>query len=223
MIVAQLLIAPLLPGLFAAQSARGAWGVAYAPADTGAPRPAVVMLHGMWSSPEETCPAFAPAIPPDVFFVCPRGNAPMSDGSPGKMWSGSYATALPNVRAALDAASALAPGKLDARGGTLAGYSNGAWFAADIALHEPQRWTGLVLLSMQLDLDAARLRAAGIARVVLAAGDRDLASGSMRALAASLDRAGLPARFVSLGPGGHELPADVAERLREPVAWVRAI
>jgi predicted esterase len=221
-IVAHLLLAPLLPGLFAALPARGVWGAAYAPVDAGAPRSAVVLLHGMWSSPEEVCPAFAPAIPADAFLVCPRGNAPMSDGSAGKMWAGTYASAAPSVRAAIDAAAALAPGKLDPSGGTLAGYSNGAWFAAEIAQHEPGRWAGLVLLSMQVDLDTARLRAAGIARVVLAAGDRDMARAFMRAQADSLDKAGLPSRFVSLGPGGHELPTDLADRLREPIAWVRA-
>ena len=223
MILAHLLLTSVLPSLLAALPARGAWGVAYAPADPSAPRAAVVLLHGMWSSPEEVCPAFAPAIPPDVFFVCPRGNAPMSDGSAGKMWAGTYASAAPSVHAALDAAASLVPAGLDAKGGTLAGYSNGAYFAADIALHEPGRWTGLVLLSMHLELDAARLRSAGIARVVLAAGDRDMAARTMRALAGSLDAAGLPARFVSLGPGGHELPGDLAERLRELVAWVREV
>ena len=74
---------------------------------------------------------------------------------------------------------------------------------------------------MHLELDASRLRAAGVHRVVLAAGDKDMASGSMKALAEVLDAGGVPARFVSLGPAGHELPRDLDSRLIEPVAWVR--
>ena len=215
------LAALVLPGLFAASRARGAWGVAYAPADTSEPRPAIVYLHGMGSSPEQACPTLQVAASPYAFLVCPRGNAPMTDGE-GKMWTGSYATVAPSVHAALDAAAALAPGKLDrSGGGTLVGYSNGAYFAAEVALHEPGHFTGLVLLSMHLELDARRLEAAGVRRVILAAGDADVAAPSMRALAQALDGAGLSCRFVSLGPGGHELPRDLDARMIEPVAWVR--
>ena len=216
MILAHLLLQTAL----AALRAHGAWGVAYPPADASEPRPAIVYLHGMWSSPEDSCAMFEPAAAPHGFLVCPRGNAPMTDGSGGKMWSGSYATVAPSVRAALDAAGAM--GKLDrSGGGTLAGYSNGAYFAAEIAVHEPGRWTGLVLLSMHLELDAARLSAAGVKRVVLASGDADMARASMKELAERLDAAGLPARFISLGPGGHELPKDMDARMTEAVAWVR--
>ncbi len=86
---------------------------------------------------------------------------------------------------------------------------------------EPGRWTGLVLLSMRLELDVARLRAAGIRRIVLAAAEKDGARASMQALAKATDAAGLPTRFTSLGPGGHEFPPDMSARMCEAIAWVR--
>jgi predicted esterase len=197
----------------------GEWGVAYRPQDASSPRPAIVYLHGMWASPEDSCGVFEQAATPFGFLVCPRGNAPLGEG---RMWAGNYASVAPQVHAALDAASSLAPGKLDRKGGgTLIGYSNGAYFAVEVALSEPGRWTGLVLLSMRLELDAARLRAAGIRRVLLAAADKDGARASMQALAERTDAAGLPTRFVSLGPGGHEFPADMSGRMCDAVAWVR--
>jgi len=148
--------------------AHGGWGVALPPTDTSSPRPAVVYLHGMWASPEDSCGAFEHAATPFGFLVCPRGNTPNGDG---RMWTGTYATVAPSVHAALDAAASLAPGKLDrSGGGTLMGYSNGAYFAAEVAQSEPGKWTGLVLLSMHLELDVARLRAAGVRRIVLGAG-----------------------------------------------------
>jgi predicted esterase len=203
--------------------AHGGWGVALAPADTRTSRPAIVYLHGMWASPEDSCGAFEHAATPFGFLVCPRGNAPLGEG---KMWSGTYATVAPNLHAALDGAAALAPGKLDrSAGGTMMGYSNGAYFAAEVAQSEPGKWPGLVLLSMHLDLDAARLRSAGIRRIVMAAGDKDGARDSMKALASRLDAAGLPTRFVSLGPVGHELPLpappDMDARMCDAIAWVR--
>lgn len=206
--------------VLAARYAQGEWGVAYAPVDASEPRPAVVYLHGMWASPEDSCGHFARAATPFGFLVCPRGNAPLGEG---RMWAGTSVDAERRIRAALDAAESLAPGKLDrSHGGTLIGYSNGAYFAAEVARAEPGRWTGLVLMSMKLKLDAAALRAAGIRRVVLAAGDRDGAAASLAALAARLQAAGLETRFVSLGPGGHEFPADIATRMCDAVAWVRA-
>ncbi|MDP9148782.1 MAG: hypothetical protein M3O36_02400, partial [Myxococcota bacterium] len=197
----------------AASQGHGTWGVAYAPAEPSAARaaPAIVYLHGMWASPEDSCAYFVRAATPFGFLVCPRGNAPLGQG---RMWAGTYATVAPRVHAALEAAASLAPRRLDRSGdGTLIGYSNGAYFAVEIACAEQGRWTGLVLLSMHLEPDASRLRSAGVRRVLLGAGERDGARPSMQALAERLRAAGLTARFMSLGPGGHEFPADMDERM----------
>jgi predicted esterase len=212
----------LLPLVTIVASARslGAWGVAVAPLDTSSPRPVIVVLHGMWAGPEDICPSFESAATPFGFLVCPRGNTPFGQG---RMWTGTYADAAHAIRLALDAAAALAPGRLQAKSnGTLVGYSNGAYFAAEVAQAEPGRWSGLVLLSMKLDLDAVRLGAAGVRRIVLAAGDYDEASGPMEAVARRLDGdAGLQARFMSLGPVGHPFPPDMGSRMCTAIAWVR--
>jgi predicted esterase len=211
---------PLFAGLlWASLRTQGPWGVAYAPADASAPRPPIVYLHGMWASPEDSCGCFERASTAFGFLVCPRGNAPLGDG---RMWAGTYATVAPSIRNALRAAEALAPGKLDRSGsGTLVGYSNGAYFAVEVARSEPGKWTGLVLLSMRLEFDAPGLRNAGIRRIVLAAGDHDGARASMQGLAKSTDAAGLPTRFMSLGAGGHEFPSDIEARMCAAIAWVR--
>jgi predicted esterase len=130
--------------------AHGSWGVAFAPADVSTPRPVIAYLHGMWASPEQSCGTFIKAAAPFGWLVCPRGNAPLGQG---RMWAGTGADALRQLHRALDAAGALAPGKLDRADGTLVGYSNGAYFAAEAACAEKGRWTGLVLLSMKLALD----------------------------------------------------------------------
>jgi predicted esterase len=207
--------------LLASAPAHGAWGVAYGPVDARTPKPAIVFLHGMWGSPEDSCGPFESAATRFGFLVCPRGNAPLGEG---RMWSGSYADAARAIHAAMDAAEALAPGKLDrSGGGTLVGYSNGAWFAAEVACAERGRWTGLVLLSMKLDLDATRLQAAGVRRIVLAAGDEDETHTSMQALARRLDGGELQARFMSLGPVGHPFPADMSAKMCAAVSWARGV
>jgi predicted esterase len=209
---------PLFASL-AVPPARGSWGVAFPPTDTTEAHPPIVYLHGMWASPEDSCGFFAHAATPFGFLVCPRGNAPLGDG---RMWKGGYSTAAPQVHAALEATGRQWAGKLDGtRGGTIMGYSNGAYFAAEIAASEPGKWTGLVLLSMRLELDLARLRAAGVRRVAFACGDQDAAREAMKALSDSTNAAGLPSRFVSLGPGGHELTTEMNAPLCDAVAWAR--
>jgi predicted esterase len=197
----------------------GRWGVAYPPADSNGTKPAIVFLHGMWAGPEQACPDFVRAATPFGFLVCPRGNSPNGDGW---MWTGTAVDAARSIRTALDAVGELAPGRIDrTHDGTLIGYSNGAYFAAEVAMAEPGRWSGVVLLSMKLDLDPARLARAGVKRIVLAAAERDGAHQSMVDAAMRLAQAGLMARFQSLGPGGHELPRDVDARMCEALAWVR--
>lgn len=233
--------------LAAAARMQGAWGVAYPPArgvagaransdrandagsrsgnaDARETKPAIVFLHGMWAGPEESCGAFEQGAAPFGFLVCPRGNAPQGQG---RMWAGTYADAARSIQAAIRATTAAsatgasAPVLDASRDGTLIGYSNGAYFAAEVAMAEGGRWTGLVLLSMKLDLDATRLKNAGIRRVVLAAGDKDGVRASMLQSAVHLTESGLTTRFLSLGPGGHELPSDISARMCEAIAWAR--
>jgi predicted esterase len=138
------------------------------------------------------------------------------------MWSGGYRNIRPRLDAALDAAEALAPAALDRRqGGTLVGFSNGAFVAVQVALAEPGRWSGLVLMSADVALDANQLRGAGVKRVVLAAGDRDGTRASLQASAQRLKASGLDARYLSLGPVGHSFARDMDARMLDAISWVR--
>jgi predicted esterase len=197
--------------------ATGDWGMARPPDAPEGPRPVVMYLHGMWASPEDSCPPIEAAAAPRGFFVCPRGNAPLGAGN---TFTGSYATIRPRLDAARAAAEQLAPGRVARNGGVLMGFSSGAYFAVQTALGEPGRWRGLVLMAMDLQLDAAALRRAGIERVVLAAGDLDGARATMKSQADALAAAGLEARFVSLGPVGHHFAVDMADRMTDALAWV---
>ncbi len=157
------LLAPIL--LLGSTRLTGSWGVAYPPADASAPRAPIVYLHGMWATPEDSCHLLAHAATARGFLVCPRGNSPSSPE--GRMCTGTYATVAPSVHAALAFATCSLQGALDrSASGTLVGYSNGAYFATEIAMHEPGRWTGLVLLSMRscdLDADQASARPVSVA------------------------------------------------------------
>jgi predicted esterase len=173
-------------------------------------------MHGMWASPEDSCSFFESAALPHGLLVCPRGNVPFGAGH---RWGGDLRAVAARVDGALDAASALGP--LERRDGTLIGFSNGAAFALDLAIAQPGRWTSLVLMAMDLAPNAERLKRAGVRRVVFAAGDRDGARFSLERAARTLSAAGIPSRYVSLGPVGHSFAPDMIAKMTDAIGWVR--
>jgi pimeloyl-ACP methyl ester carboxylesterase len=186
------------------------WGIAFRPPSSGAP--AIVYLHGMWASPEDSCGPFERAsIALSAPVICPRGNRPRASG-------GAFGGALSEKRRSLD--DAFAALSID-RGGTLAGFSSGAAFASELAIAEPGKWTGLVLMSMKLEIRAAAWKSAGVRRVVFAAGELDGTYAAMKAAPRICEKAGLPARFVSLGKVGHHFAVDMDDRMEDAIRWLR--
>ncbi len=182
--------------------------------------PVLTMLHGMGSSPSRTCARVERASRDGFAVVCPTGNVHL--GPDRADWAGEGEEKAAHVGAALSAA--LSPLDLRpsaARGDVLVGFSRGAFVARDVAYARPGEFRGLVLIGAALVPDAERLRASGVERVVLASGDFDGARSTMLLARAKLCAAGLPARFVSLGPVWHDLPADSLDRLRADLAWVQ--
>jgi predicted esterase len=187
---------------------------------SGSSAPVVTMLHGMCSEPAATCELGRTAATAVGWFVCPTGNASCGDAAD---WTGrgeTKAAFLDQSLAALD--QAYGPFVARGSGDVLIGFSRGAFVARDVAYVRPNRWVGLVLLGAAMVPDAARLKASGIRRVVLGAGDFDGARPTMLKAAAVLSRAGLPTRFVSLGPIYHALPRDLDRILADALEWVRS-
>ena len=180
--------------------------------------PMMTVLHGACSDVAWTCRQTAGAAPDQLLVSCPTGNA-QCDGAAD--WAGdgeTKATWLDAIDAATRAELALAPAA--PRGDILVGFSRGAFVARDVAYARPGRYRGLVLIGAALSPEPALLRANGIRRVVLAAGNHDGAAPTMRAARDKLVRGGVEARFVSLGPVFHTLPDDTAARLADSLRWV---
>jgi predicted esterase len=200
------------------KKASGDYGIVIVPPES--PTPAVFYFHGKWASPEDSCSFFERAVtigPPSSTLICPRGNLPSSSGGG---WGGALTDEKRSLDAAIEAARTLAPDAvLD--GGIAMGFSGGAAFAVKLALAEPGRFRGLVLMSMVLKLDATKLKAAGVKRVVLMTGELDGSLASMTANAKMLNAAGLETRFVSLGKVGHHFAVDMETRMIDVVSWVR--
>lgn len=74
-------------------------------------------------------------------------------------------------------------------------------------------------MAAQISPDASKLAAAGIRRVVMAAGEDDMSAPTMKRALASLVARSIEVRWVSFGKIAHVWPRDFEERMREPLAW----
>jgi predicted esterase len=179
-------------------------------------------LHGACMSAEETCARMDPITEDDAWLVCPAGNA--SCGGDAVDWTGDGEEKAAHLDESVGAALAQLdlPASAEGRSDVLVGFSRGAFVARDVAYARPGRYRGLVLIGAALVPDAEVLHKNGVRRVVLAAGDYDGARRTMVQALAKLCAAGVPTRFVGLGPVWHALPKDSPTRLRDALAWVRA-
>ncbi len=178
----------------------------------------MVFLHATCMEPVDVCDFWSRAGREGSWLVCPAGPSTCY-GAPD--WAGTpkeKADALDAALATVD--GAYAPWVDRERGDVLIGYSRGAFAARDILYERKGRFRGLILLSAALSPDPARLKAAGIRRAVLATGDLDGSRPMMRRAVQTLDAAGIPTKFVSLGKIGHWLPEDLETILRSAIAWV---
>src|SRR5262249_9768331 len=138
----------------------------YPPRSPSLAVPLTVALHGRDMDPIEMCEGWDT----QSWLVCPAGNAPEGESFG---WAGSTEERL----AAVD--TLYGPLVDHGRGDVLVGFSRGGFLARDLVYARPGRFRGVVLLGAAVRLDAERLRAAGVRRVLLAAGEHDEARPTM--------------------------------------------
>jgi predicted esterase len=192
----------------------------YPPLGTASREPLVVMLHATCMQPAAVCNWFGEAGRDTGWLVCPSGNGTCG-GEPD--WEGSGRTKGAFLERAIARVEEQVGPFGDEQPGVLIGWSRGAFAARDILVARrdlvARRFRGLVLIAAQVAPDAATLRAAGIHRVVMAAGDYDMSRPMMMGAIDALRRAKMEARFVSLGKIGHVWPTNFETTMREPIAW----
>lgn len=189
------------------------------PTDTSGPRPIVMMLHGMCDAPQNECGYFHQGAKEAGYLVCPRANIGCGGGA--FQWTADPKVLDPLLASSLAAVAGAVD--LDAKGdNVLVGFSQGASRAVDAATRSGVHFSGLVLIAAVFTPDVARLKAAGVRRVWLTAGDFDQSRKSMLTSTRLLAAGGIEARFASLGQVGHTFPSDMPARMEEAISWVRA-
>lgn len=176
----------------------------------------VVYLHGIHGRPENGCPWFREGSSELGWLVCPAANERLPNGT--FSWAGTAADQRAVIARAERAAAA--EGRGAESPSVLVGFSQGAFVAMDLVHGRLGRYRGLVLIGADVAPTRAMLEASGVARVVLAAGDLDGASGPMKRATERLRAQGMDARFVSLGRIGHSYETTEKEALRDAIVWV---
>jgi predicted esterase len=191
------------------------------PLDRTTPRPVSFYLHGICGAPAPGCHYFREGLTERDWLLCPR--APASCGGGASSWRSAASTHRVLSEATAELARA-APGQVDtAAPGVLVGFSQGAYQTLALLRQRPGHFRGAVFIGAFVHPTRAELEAAGVRRVVLAAGQRDGTHRAMLRAAQALEREGFPVRFLELGPVGHTFaPAAGTPGWRDALAWVSA-
>jgi hypothetical protein len=186
------------------------------------PPPALItVLHANCVESTDNCSFLRELADGRAVLVCPMGNVPCGNG--GAVWGGGLQALVDIVdRALVTTETTLGESRPRAHD-ILFGSSGGAFAARNLINSGRTGWFGLVLVGAKIELDLAAARRAGIHRVLLAAPDGDAAAGAMRAEKATLCRAGIPARFISLGSHGHGMDDASPGKLAAHMDWVMGI
>ena len=191
--------------------------VLQAPRDRDRPRPMTIVLHGMCSEPERICAHFSPLVSERQWLICPRARGRCPGG--GSIWP--RKSFERDIELGIERVRALHPGELDdSAGRTLIGFSLGAFRALDLAHAAQGQYPRVLLIGAKIEPDPARLRRAGVKRLLLSAGDWDMMNAHMQRRTRALRRAGFPATFLGLGPVGHAFPADFPLLLERALEWL---
>lgn len=188
--------------------------LAFAPPATKANARTVVYLHGAHGLAEKGCPWMRSGASEIGWLVCPEAI----HADVGGTWSWGADVAAQGVVVSDALASARAAGA-SSEPGVAVGFSQGSYVALDLVKTGRAKFRGLVLLGAEMHPSAERLRAAGVTRVVLAAGTQDGAYASMKEEAKKMNVDGLEVRFVDLGNVGHTYAAENTDALRDAIAW----
>lgn len=197
-------------------------GFVAVPIGASEPRPIVIAVHGAGDRPEWSCSEWRAIFGPVPFVVCPRGSALGANGANGFAWSGAQ-----HVERAIAAALAETHGRFaayldDTSPRVYVGFSQGARIGAEVVAHAAARYPVAVFLEGLGDVESpsftAPFRADG-KRVLLACSQRGCAPKREKA-ARVLERKGIAARVLDIGPIGHTVDGRVVEAMRREVPWL---
>jgi predicted esterase len=189
------------------------------------PRPVTILLHGMCADSSWTCDWLQYFDMRPQWQVCPRAPGRCRT-EPGYSWTGGADTRRV-VELALSTLRQRHGARVRDDSLVIAGFSQGAYALAGL-VHElalrpspALQVRGILAQGAHVHFAAGDVRTLG-ARVALTAGDLDRAAPAMRAEAEQLARAGVEARYASLGRDeGHFTSVATGRTVAQLIDWCR--
>jgi predicted esterase len=188
-------------------------------------RPVLMFLHGRGGNPAEDCRKWAKVGTQFGWVVCPQGPEDRGDGT--RAWNNSVPAGKAITDGALRALREKYNRKVQLRGNVLIGFSEGAFIAMQVGLHDPSTWNRWLILAANEQywwgdteqvLHENRNR---YKRVYLFTGENDEVAESTMRVGDALKKEQIPVK-VRIAPGlGHEIPGDrMVTNYRRPLLWL---
>jgi predicted esterase len=199
----------------------------YTPTERGL-KPILLYLHGRGGNPELDCTKWGQVAREFGWIVCPSGPEDRGGGARG--WSNNWLSAKTIVDRSVAALREKYGRRVQLRGNTLIGFSEGAFIAMNVGVREPEVFNRWLILAAndsywggegQTELER---RYARIKRVYLLTGEQDEVVDSTRRVFDLLDQAGVHVIMRTPEDLAHEIPENRMRRLyRRPLRWLNAI
>lgn len=200
----------------------------YTPKEGRGLKPILLYLHGRGGNPEVDCTKWGHVAREFGWIVCPSGPEDRGGGARG--WANNWMSAKSIVDRTVAALREKYGRRVQLRGNTLIGFSEGAFIAMNIGVREPEVFNRWLILAAndsywggdgQSELEK---RYARIKRVYLLTGEQDYVVDSTRRVFDLLDQAGVHVIMRTPEELAHEIPEDRMRLLyRRPLRWLNAI
>ncbi|MCL2822859.1 MAG: LysM peptidoglycan-binding domain-containing protein [Polyangiaceae bacterium] len=107
-------------------------------------RPVIMVFHGRGGNPSAFCTRWAPIARPHGWLVCPSAPHPHGDGF---SWENDWVAAKGIATASLNALRGKYARRVQLRGNTLIGYSEGAFVAMNIGVRDSRTYNRWLILA----------------------------------------------------------------------------
>lgn len=189
-------------------------------------KPVIMYLHGRGAHPELECRKWARVASAYGWVVCPSGPEDRGGGARG--WSNSVGGGKTTTDAVLQALRAKYKGRVQLKNNLLIGFSEGAFIAMQLGLHDPSTWSRWLILAANdqywwndagalLDDDRKKLR-----KVYLLTGENDEVAPNTKRVDLMLASHKITHKTRIMPGMTHEVPGDRMGIYRRPLAWLMA-
>jgi predicted esterase len=187
-------------------------------------KPVLVYLHGRGGTPQHDCRRWAPVARRLGWLVCPAGPGPRGDG---RGWNNNWITGQRAALGAIQALRAKYGRRVQLRGNTLIGFSEGAYVAMNVGVRSPRVFNRLLILAADNDywggagLEALKKAGRTLKRVYLITGEQDGVIRGTEQVRGWLKAAGVSTRLSTPKDMGHEVALERKSGMyRAALVWL---